>query len=327
MKKTKKQTKYTSIGGSALIEGVMMRGDDKTAIAIRKEDGGVILKIDSQPPKKRWYKKVPILRGIIGFIGSMLLSYKCLMYSADVATRLEQDQPPVTKADKAVTKFMESGGMQILSVISMILGVALAVILFIFLPSVIIKPLGIPAWGKVLLEAVIKIVIFLLYLLFCSNTKEIKRVFQYHGAEHKTIFCYENKKELTPQNAAAFKRFHPRCGTSFIFLSIKVGIIISMFITWDNIWVRLGLKLVTLPLVVGIAYEFIKLAGKYDNLAVRIISAPGLWFQRITTKEPDLKQLEIAIIALRGVLEPFETGVELELMEDGEFKPVQNDSK
>ncbi len=324
MKDKKQPFKYTSIGGSALIEGVMMRGDDRTAIALRKEDGGVLLKVESTPQKKSWYKKVPILRGIIGFIVSMILSYKCLMYSADVATRMEQEPPPVKKSEKALVKFMESGGMQVLSVIAMVLGVALALLLFIFLPAAIIEPLSLPDWGKVIMESVMKIVIFLLYLIWCSNSKEIKRVFQYHGAEHKTIFCFEHNQPLTPQNAAAFKRFHPRCGTSFLFLSIIVGIIISMFITWDNVWIRVALKVVTLPLVVGIAYEFIKLAGKYDNLAVRIISAPGLWFQRLTTKEPDYSQLEIAIIALRGVLEQFPTGVEPERGEDGEFKPAEN---
>jgi uncharacterized protein YqhQ len=294
----KNKSKYTSIGGSALIEGVMMRGNDKMAIAVRKANGNIQLNVQKTETPKSFFFKIPILRGILGFITSMITSYKALMYSADVSIEdIEEEED---------TKLSEGFG-KVITIISMVLGIGLGVVIFMYLPTLLadlfskyVLELS-PAVKRIVVGA-FKMLIFMGYMLAVSQMKDMRRVFEYHGAEHKTIFCFEAKGVLTPENAKKFKRFHPRCGTSFIVITLLVSIVASLFIPWKNAFLHSLLKILFLPLVMGVAYEFIKLAGKYDNLFTRIISAPGLWFQRITTKEPDEKQLEIAIWALKGVL-------------------------
>ena len=317
------KSKYTSIGGSALIEGVMMRGLGKMAIAVRKESGDIILKVEPVKPANKIIGKIPIVRGIYSFISSMITSYKSLMYSADVSMEDALNEEPETKLDKWLTRVLGEGGMQVLGVISMILGFVFAMATFVYLPTLIadlfskyVFELG-PTLKRVAV-GVFKMAIFVVYMLLVSQMKDMKRVFMYHGAEHKTIFCYEAGGELTPENAKNYKRFHPRCGTSFIVITLIVSLAASLFIPWKSAFLHSVLKFLFLPAIMGLAYECIRLAGKYDNAFTRIISAPGVWMQRITTSEPDESMLECAVWAMRGVLEDIPQNTRLKIV-DGQW--------
>ena len=292
------ERKKTSIGGSALIEGVMMRGPFTTAMAVRKPDGELdISQWETEKGAKPWYKKAPFIRGSFNFIDSMAVSYKCLMKSAEIAGFEEEP----SAFEKKLEKLFGESFSKVLSGFAMILGVLLAVLLFMVLPTVLvslIKPFISSQWLMALCEAVVKIAIFMAYIIAISQMSDIKRVFQYHGAEHKTIACYEAGEELTVENVKRHSRFHPRCGTSFILIVLIVSALVFSLVTWDKLIVRIALKLICLPIVVGITYEIIKLAGRYDNVCTRIISAPGLWMQRFTTNEPDAGQIEAAIAAM-----------------------------
>lgn len=378
--------KKTSIGGQALIEGVMMRGPQKTAMAIRHVSGRIVLEeweTDGQQRPK--ILRVPFIRGIFNFIDSMRYGYKCLMRSAELSgleeeekpaavsdastgdlsplEQMEEEPPVILPEDEALSSPAEMAETEqeqqavqeaaaaeilespspvvgeassqtlksdsqvpspkdkreqllwnVLMIVSMLLGVALAVFLFFWLPSFLFSLLGkaFPALGegnvgtyriyRGIFEGLFRILLFLGYMILVSQMKDIRRVFQYHGAEHKTIFCYEHGLELTVDNVRKQRRFHPRCGTSFMVLMLLIGVIVSIFIWVDSPWLRTGIKLLTIPLVVGIGYELIKLAGRRDNWFTRVISAPGLWIQRITTKEPDDQMIECAIAALKEVI-------------------------
>lgn len=315
-----KQTKkITSIGGSALIEGIMMRGPKRTTVCVRtgeKEIYSEDISINTLASKCKLFK-LPFFRGIAGLIDSMRLSYKSLMLSADKAIEageIEEEEP--SKFEKWIDEKFGDKLVKILMVFASILGVALAVGLFFFLPSFlfdlsanfvpVFKGEGETAvFWKSVFEGVLKIVLFLLYIVVCSQMTEMKRVFMYHGAEHKTIFCYENDEELTVENVKKQSRFHPRCGTSFMVLMLIVGIVIGLFIPVAPFgigFLRPVIKILLLPLTCGIGYELIKICGKHDNALTRIIAAPGLWAQRITTKEPDDKMIEVAIEAIKAVI-------------------------
>ena len=325
-----KECKWTSIGGSALIEGVMMRGKGRLALAIRRADGKIQMKVESAPDNAAWYNKIPILRGVISFVLSMMLSYKCLMYSADVSLEgLEEPEEP-SKLDQFLEKLMGKTGMAILGTLSMILGLGLSLVLFIYLPALFtgwVMPEAGAAW-KAVAEGLMKIAIFIGYIGLTSLLPDMRRVFQYHGGEHKSIFCYEAKEELNGTCAGKCSRFHPRCGTSFIFLTLLISIVVAMFIPWGNRLVRTGLKLLCVPVIMGLAYEFIRYAGRHDNWFTKILSAPGLWMQRITTKEPDEDQLRVALIALKGVLdEKYPLDQELFVDEDGEILGIKEEAE
>ena len=293
------EQKKTSIGGSALIEGVMMRGPRKMAMAVRKPDGEIDLTEWDLPVARPWYKTTPIIRGVFNFIDSMRDSYRCLMKSADIAG-LEPEEP--SGLEKKLMHLFGENLSKVFGGVAMVLGMALAILLFMVLPTLLIgqirRLIAVPFLLS-LIEAAVKIGIFVLYLFAISRMPDIRRVFEYHGAEHKTIACYEAGDELTPENAARHSRFHPRCGTSFILIVIIVSVLVFSLVSWDSLLLRIVLKLACLPLVVGVAYEIIKLAGRYNNPCTRAISAPGLWLQRLTTREPDLTQLEIAIAAMK----------------------------
>lgn len=317
----KNEKKYTSIGGSALIEGVMMRGNDKLAIAVRRNDGSIQMKVESAKSKNSWYNKVPVLRGVINFVLSMMMSYRCLMYSADVSMEgIEEPEEP-SKVDQFLDKLLGKTGMAVLGVVSMVLGLALSLFLFMYLPALFtgwVMPAAHPAL-KAVVEGFIKIAVFLAYLLLVSLMPDMRRTFQYHGGEHKSIFCFEGKEELTVENAMKCKRLHPRCGTSFMFFTLLISIVVAMFLPWGNRLVRTLIKIAFIPLVMGVAYEFIRYAGKHDNLLTRIISAPGKWFQLITTREPDEKQIAVALVALKGVLNEYPMEKEIIVDEDGNY--------
>lgn len=296
----------SKIGGQALIEGVMMRGIDKAAMSVRLPDGGIDTESwEVGSLNRAWYHKTPIVRGVVNFVGSMITGYKCMMKSAEKAGTEDDFEGEPSKFDLWLEKHLGEHMMKIIGVVAMVFGVALALVLFMFLPALAVKgiqylfDLGV---FKSLVEGVIKIIIFILYLAAVSRMKEIKRVFGYHGAEHKSIACYEAGEELTVENVKKHTRFHPRCGTSFILIVLVIGILVFSVVTWNSLWMRVALKLALLPVVMGVAYEIIKLAGRYDNIVTRIISAPGLWLQRLTTNEPDDSQMEVAIAALTAVL-------------------------
>lgn len=297
------EKKKTSIGGQALIEGIMMRGPFLTSMATRMPDGSIEVETwdTHKSGKTPWTRRAPFIRGIFNMVDSMVVGYSCLMKSAEKAG--VEEEP--TKFDKWLEKKLGHNMMKMLGGFAAVLGVALAAVLFIFIPtglSSLLKPLIGTGVGLSLIEGLIKVIILVGYMWLCSRMKDMRRVFEYHGAEHKSIACYEAGLPLTVENIRPQRRFHPRCGTSFLFLVVFISIIVGSFISWDNPAIRMLLKLALIPVVVGISYELIKLAGRSDGILTRIISAPGMWLQRITTCEPDDSQIECAIAALEAVI-------------------------
>lgn len=299
--------KYTSIGGQALIEGIMMRGPEKTFVAVRNKDKEIVTKEVFFTPLKEKYKFLgwPLIRGTVAFIESMKMGYDTLSLSLDLSGLAEEEEE--SKFDKWLSEKLGDKMNSVIMGIGAVLGVALAVLLFYFLPTLVCNLVS-NLLGKELgmlrsvIEGVMRIAIFLCYVALCSLMSDIKRVFMYHGAEHKTIFCYEAGEELTVENVRKHSRFHPRCGTSFMIIILLLGIIVGFFIPFTNPFMRTGIKILCIPIVVGVGYEFIKYAGKHDNVCTRILSAPGKWVQRITTKEPEDDMIEIAIKALTLVI-------------------------
>ena len=316
-----------SIGGQALIEGIMMRGPKMTAMAVRDPNGNLILEKEETPAGgKSRLTKLPIIRGVVNFIASIRMGYKYLMRSAEIAMPEELTEKPEKKetADGAVSdKKKGSALINAVMIVASVLGVALSIGLFIMLPTFIYKwcadllPFLSPenpalrSLVKSVFEGVLKIAVLVGYMLLVRLMNDIKRTFQYHGAEHKTIFCYEHGMELTVENVRNERRFHPRCGTSFLILMLIVGVFVSFFIDPVSIlisgqvpptWLRALIRLLLLPLMMGVGYELIKIAGKYDNRFTRIISAPGMWLQRITVLEPDDAMIECAIAAFNEVI-------------------------
>ena len=295
------------VGGQAVLEGVMMKHKDRCSIAVRKEDGSVVVQDEEYVSVRKKHKllNIPLLRGVVNMIEMLMLSIKTL----DISARLYgiEEEVEESKFEKWLKKHFGKGIVDFVMLLAMILGVALSIFLFIFLPSFLTKLLDTLTGGhlggwKNLIEGGLKVVIFICYLLLCLLMKDIRRTFEYHGAEHKSIFCYEAGEELTPENVKKYKRFHPRCGTSFMFVIIIISILVSSLpiFTWENTLLRFLTKLAFLPLIIGLGYEFIMVAGKHDNVITRVLSAPGLLMQRITTREPDLQQIEVAIHALKS---------------------------
>ena len=297
-------TKKTSIGGQALIEGIMMRGPKLTAMAVRNTKTREII-LEEYPTKgqdRAAFFKLPFIRGIFNMIDSLSFGYKCLMRSAELSGLEDEDE---NKKPSKWDKVFEA----ILMPVATVLAVALALGLFVYLPMQIWKWItaGAPDlqqnyYARAAFEGVMRILLFVGYVWATSLMKDIRRTYQYHGAEHKTIFCYEAGLPLTVENIRPQSRFHPRCGTSFMVLMLIVGIIVSMFIRIDNVLLRTAVKLLTFPIVVGVGYELIKWAGRTDNLCTRVISAPGKWLQRVTTREPDDSMIECAIAAMEKVI-------------------------
>jgi len=303
--------KYTSIGGQALIEGIMMKNPQKkTALAVRKPDKTIDISFIDDKSIKDKYRilQLPVLRGVVTYIETMIQGYKAMMKSADISgfTDIEEesDKPQDPKKESALTAAIMTIGS--------VLGIALALVLFFGIPRYAVAGLewliGSP-FGKVVragIEQLIKLAVLVAYMWGVSFMKDIHRVFAYHGAEHKTIFCYEAGLELTVENVRKQKRFHPRCGTSFLILMILVSMVVSTVVqmifptVYDVAWLWIIAKVLMLPVICGLGYELLKACGKYDNALTRIISAPGMWLQRITTKEPDDDMIEIAIAALKA---------------------------
>lgn len=301
-----KEIHKTSIGGQALIEGIMMRGVHKTAMAVRKPDKTIELEIWDTNSKNSFLnkiKKVPFVRGVFGMVDSMILGYKCTTKSAQISCVEEDEQP--SKFEKWLEKKFGDNLVKVVTAIGAVLGIVLSVLLFMLFPTSVVwfinryVEIGV---FKGLIEGILKIIIFIIYLLLISKLKDINRVFRYHGAEHKTIACFEAGEELTVENIKKQIRFHPRCGTSFLILVLIISILIFSVVTWSNPVIRTLLKIGLLPIVIGITYELIKIAGRYDNWFTRAISYPGVLLQHITTQEPDDEMIEVAIEAMKPVL-------------------------
>lgn len=308
----------TSIGGQALIEGIMMRGPKGNAMSVRMPDGTIETEVDQYIPLKNKYKilGLPIIRGVAGFAESMITGYKYMMKSADKALTEEEKEEEMSKLDKWISEHFGEKMMTVVGVISMVLGVALAFLIFMYLPTLCVDLLDdyilinyeIEKFHP-LLEGVLRMAIFIFYMYLVSKMDMIKRTFMYHGAEHKTIFCYENGLELTVENVRKMSRFHPRCGTSFMFVMIIISVLVSsaLVLIFPDLakinrvlWIIV--KIAFLPLVMGIGYEFIKFAGKHDNIVVKFLSYPGLLMQRITTVEPTDDIIEVAIESIKAVI-------------------------
>ena len=304
-KKSDKKPFY--IGGQAVIEGVMMRGKTLYAMAVRNSSGDIVVekeKIDGAVYTNPFFK-LPIIRGIVSFVTSLVIGTKILMRSAEIAgDDIAEDEEP-SKFEKFLQdKFGEKFNDILIYfsvAVSLIMGIAIFFLLPTFLGS-FFKSL-IPTWALGIIEGILRIVIFLIYIFIISRMKEIQRVFQYHGAEHKTINCYESGEELTVENIKKHTRLHKRCGTSFLFIVMLVSMVLFVFVRVDTIWLRMLSRLLFVPLVAGISYEIIRWAGSSDSPLVKIVSLPGFCIQKITTAEPDGKQIETAVAALKGVVE------------------------
>lgn len=313
----KKQHK-TSIGGQALIEGIMMRGPKGTAMSVRMPDGTIDTEVEQFVPimKKNKILGLPIIRGVAAFAESMITGYKYLMKSADKALTEDEKEEDMSKLDKWLSEHLSEKMTAVVTTVSSILGVLLAMAIFLWFPIELVDlfdkfilPNNDISKYHSLLEGILRIIIFILYMVAVSRMSMIKRVFMYHGAEHKTIFCYENGLDLTVENVRKMSRFHPRCGTAFMFVMLILSMVLSfslvlIFPSLANInkilWMLI--KIAILPFVMGVGYEFIKFAGKHDNFIVKILSYPGLLMQRITTVEPTDDIIEVAIESMKAVI-------------------------
>ncbi len=293
MSEVNKELYKSKIGGQALIEGVMMSGVKKGAMACRLPSGEIDLEVWDKKPVTAWYRRTPIIRGLFNFGSSMKEGYRCLMKSAEKQMDDEEAQEDEKLSDKAVSAIMS---------VAMVIGIVIAVGLFVILPKKLV-PLIHPLTANRILqsfaEGILKIILFILYLSATLFMKDQRRTYEYHGAEHKTIACLEAGLELNVENVKKQRRFHPRCGTSFIFITLIISILVMCMVPFREPWLRVVSSLILLPVMVGISYELIRIAGRYTNTFTRIISAPGLWIQRLTTREPDASQIETAIAAIK----------------------------
>ena len=302
----------TSIGGQALMEGILMRGPKKQAIVCVGKDS-LIEKVEDLKYTKEKYPilGVPFIRGCFIFISSLVNGMQALTYSADMLPEEDQEEPDAI--DRWITEhFPEEKAKKLIIGTAVVLGIALSMFLFVFLPAFLvglIKPLTERYFVRNVSEGFVRVVILMLYMYLCSKEKDVRRVFAYHGAEHKTIFCYEHGKPLTVENVRPESRFHPRCGTSFLIVVVLVSILVNSVVRTPNTWARIGCHLLLLPVVVGISYEINRWCGKHDNKLSAVLSAPGKWLQRITTFEPDDKMIACAIRAMELVI-PEEKGTD-----------------
>ena len=308
MAKTKrklKKARYSGIGGQAVLEGIMMKNKDKYSVAVRKPNGEIEVDIDefTGVTKGGLIKNVPFFRGVFNFIDSLSLGIKCLNYSANF---YEEEAEQETKFDKAMNKIFKGHADKVLTGFVTLLSIAFAIGIFIVLPFFLTSLFADYIRNeslKALIEGLIRIVIFVGYVALISFNKDIKRVYRYHGAEHKCINCVEHGRPLTVENVMRSSRFHRRCGTSFMLLVMLISVICFFFIRVDSVLLKVVIRLLLIPVIAGISYEVLRLAGRHNNIFVRIISAPGMLLQRLTTKEPDESMAEVAIAAVEAVFD------------------------
>ena len=292
-----------TLGGQAVIEGVMMKGPDSYSVAIRRPDRKIQVKLHKYKSygERHGFAKIPFIRGIVNFAESLIIGMNTLNYSSSFYEEEEEE----TKTDKLLKGIFKEKAEKVIVGLTVFVSVIIAVALFMLLPAGIAEFIG--KWVKsrvllALIEGVIRLIIFIVYILLISQMEDIKRVFMYHGAEHKTINCYESGEKLTPENVAHHSRYHKRCGTSFLFIVMIISIFVFMLITAKQMWLRLILRVLLVPVVAGISYEFIRLAGRSDNIVLNILSRPGMWIQRLTTKEPTEEMIQVAIVSVEAVL-------------------------
>ena len=308
------------IGGQAVIEGVMMKNMDRYAVSVRKPDGKIETKVEEcvSFAEKHPLFKLPILRGMVNFLESMVIGMQTLNYSASFYE--DEEEQTEGKTEQFLEKLLGEKAEKVIMGIVLVFSLAISIGLFMILPYIASEAAGKlihNEYGILLMEGVLRIAIFLGYIVLISQMEDIKRVFMYHGAEHKTINCLEAGVELTPENVDNYSRLHKRCGTSFIFIVMIISMVFFFFIRVDTIWLRIVLRLLFLPLVAGVSYEFIRLAGSSDHPLVQIFSKPGLALQKLTTKEPDHSMIEVAIASVEGV---FDWREYLENLHKGEQK-------
>lgn len=299
-------TKKYTVGGQAVIEGVMMRGPKCIATAVRKSDGEIVVDKKDVVPYSKRYKilSLPLIRGFVSLIESLIVGIQTLNYSASLFIDDEEEEEEPSKFDKFFESIFKDKTNDVIMGFSLVLSLSFSILLFFILPTFaanVFKRMQISNSIVLnIIEGIIRVGIFLLYLYLVGKMKDIQRVFQYHGAEHKSIFCYENGVELTPENAKKFGRLHPRCGTNFLFLVMIVSIILFSLTGWNSIMERVLYRIILLPVISGITYELIKWMGKSESKLSKMLAYPGLMLQNLTTREPDLKQLEVAIVALKA---------------------------
>ena len=292
-----------TLGGQAVIEGVMMKGKTSYSVAVRRPDHKIQVKLHKYESygDRHGLSKIPFVRGIFNFIESLVIGMNTLNYSSS----FYEEEEIETKADKIIKNVFKDKAEKVILGFTIFVSVLIAIALFMLLPAGIAEFLGRWIQNRIalsLIEGVIRLAIFIIYIVLISQMEDIKRVFMYHGAEHKTINCYESGEELTPENVAKCTRYHKRCGTSFLFIVMVISILIFMLITARQMWLRFLLRLLLIPVVAGISYEFIRLAGRSENVLVNILSKPGMWIQKLTTKEPDEEMIQVAIISVGAVL-------------------------
>lgn len=299
--------KRVKIGGQAVIEGVMMKNADKYAVAVRKPDKQIEVKVEDYVSvgSRSAFFRIPIIRGVVNFVESLVIGVKTLTYSASFYDDEEKDHAQ-NKKEKIQTPEQKKKSDDLMMAGSVAFSLIFAIALFMMLPAFIGEIIGKFIDSRVLMsliEGVIRLAIFLGYVALISLMKDIQRVFMYHGAEHKTINCFEAGVPLTPENVKKYSRYHKRCGTSFLFIVMIISIIVFMFINADTAWMRLIIRLLLIPVIAGISYEFIMFAGRSDSKIAYILSVPGMWVQRLTTREPDLDMIEVAIASVSAVLD------------------------
>ena len=330
----RKCSRYSGIGGQAVLEGIMMKNKENYAVAVRKPNGEIAVELENYQGVLHGsrIKEIPFIRGIFNFIDSLILGTKALNYSASF---YEEEDEKESKLDRAVDKVTKGNADKVLTALTTVISVILAVGIFVVLPYFIASLFEGVIRNRSLMaimEGVLRILIFILYVWGISAMKDIKRLYQYHGAEHKCINCVEKGRPLTVHNVMRSSRLHKRCGTSFIFFVLFVSIILFFFIRVDNVVEKVVLRVLLMPVVAGISYEIIRLAGRSDNLFIRILSAPGMWIQRMTTKEPDESMAEVAIAAVEAVFDwkkylqdNFGYEVDASWMDDGTKADVDDD--
>lgn len=306
----------TSVGGQAVIEGVMMRGTKGIATAVRTSDGDISVKFEDTVPcfKRNKFFSIPIIRGFISLIESLVVGIKTLNYSASLFEGEEEEEAEPSKFEQWINRVLGDKVNNLIMGFSLVVSLAFAIIIFFIIPTFAANLFLKFKFNNIALnfiEGIIRVAIFIVYIFLIGKVSDINRVFEYHGAEHKTVFCYENEDELTPENAAKYSRFHPRCGTNFLFLVMIVSIVIFSFTKWNSLPERILSRVLLLPIVSGVTYEIIRWMGKSKSSISHIFAYPGLMLQKLTTREPDYSQLEVAIKALKraeGIDESDEEG-------------------
>lgn len=318
----------TKVGGQAVLEGIMMKGTDRTAVALRLPNNKIHMKTEKLKTPSKW-TKIPLIRGVLVFVASLITGTKTLMYSAEVLESYDGDASEEGVEEDKLTmwlekKFGEKGAWNVMLYSSVVFALLFTIGVFVILPTAVVNLLGHVTSNEIVLnlvEGLLRIIMFVIYILAVSRMKEIHKVFQYHGAEHKCIHCFENGLELTPDNCREFYTLHPRCGTSFLMFVMVISLILFSLLGWPSLIWRITSRLLLIPVIAGLSYELLRWAGKSDNIVVKILSLPGLYLQKLTTAEPDKDQLEVAIAAMKAVMTDPDTPC-FEGLCDKEGKPL-----